>query len=56
MGAGQVVLLLAGAGAAYWTYTRVRDGRLPPNGQVLAALTAMQAAGAVIAIGSLILR
>lgn len=52
----KVVLVLAGAGAAYWTYTRVRDGRLPPNGTVIAVLTAMQAAGAVIAIGSLVIR
>jgi hypothetical protein len=56
MRGAQLVLVLAGAGAAYWTYTRVRDGRLPPNGQVVAALTAIQAAGAVIAIGSLLVR
>lgn len=52
----RVALVLAGAGAAYWTYTRVRDGRLPPNGKIVATLTALQAAGAVIAIGSLIVR
>jgi hypothetical protein len=51
----RVALLIAGGAAAYWTYGAIRDGRLPPNGRVLATLTAVQIAGAVMAIGSLIL-
>lgn len=52
----RVVIFVAGGAAAYWAYTGVRSGRWPPNSPILAGLAALQVAGAVMAIGSLILK
>lgn len=52
----RVVLIIAGGAAAFWAYGAVRDGRLPPNGRLMAGLTALQIAGAVMAIGGLVVR